>query len=93
MGTPVAGRNRVETEGLIGFFVNTVVMRAEVRRGEVRGVVEEGEGGGDGGVREPGGAVREGGGGGEAGRDLSHTPVVQVTLALQNAAASGVRGK
>ncbi|HYG64235.1 MAG TPA: amino acid adenylation domain-containing protein, partial [Thermoanaerobaculia bacterium] len=27
VGTPVAGRNRVEIEGLIGFFVNTLVLR------------------------------------------------------------------
>ena len=30
MGTPVAGRTRVETEGLIGLFVNTLALRAEV---------------------------------------------------------------
>ncbi|NHZ83275.1 amino acid adenylation domain-containing protein [Massilia sp. CCM 8695] len=30
VGVPVAGRNRVELEGLIGFFVNTQVMRAVV---------------------------------------------------------------
>ncbi|MCF5725672.1 condensation domain-containing protein, partial [Pseudomonas syringae] len=30
VGVPIANRNRVETEGLIGFFVNTQVMRAEV---------------------------------------------------------------
>ena len=29
VGVPVANRNRVETEGLIGFFVNTQVLRAE----------------------------------------------------------------
>src|SRR6185369_12155936 len=28
VGTPIANRNRVECEPLIGFFVNTVVMRA-----------------------------------------------------------------
>jgi amino acid adenylation domain-containing protein len=28
VGTPVAGRTRVETEGLIGFFVNTLALRA-----------------------------------------------------------------
>ncbi|MBC3414337.1 AMP-binding protein, partial [Pseudomonas sp. SWRI51] len=30
VGVPVANRNRVETEGLIGFFVNTQVLRAQV---------------------------------------------------------------
>ncbi|MFW9085727.1 non-ribosomal peptide synthetase [Pseudomonas sp. P2758] len=30
VGVPVANRNRLETEGLIGFFVNTQVLRAEV---------------------------------------------------------------
>jgi amino acid adenylation domain-containing protein len=29
VGTPVAGRNRAELEGLIGFFVNTVVLPAD----------------------------------------------------------------
>ncbi|MCP4660866.1 MAG: AMP-binding protein, partial [bacterium] len=28
VGTPVAGRNRAETEGLIGLFLNTVVLRS-----------------------------------------------------------------
>jgi amino acid adenylation domain-containing protein len=30
VGTPVAGRIRVETEGLLGFFVNTVVLRTDL---------------------------------------------------------------
>ena len=30
VGTPIAGRNRVETEGLIGFFVNTVLLRGDL---------------------------------------------------------------
>jgi amino acid adenylation domain-containing protein len=30
VGSPLAGRNRVETEDLIGFFVNTVALRATV---------------------------------------------------------------
>ena len=30
VGTPIAGRNRHETEDLIGFFVNTLVLRANV---------------------------------------------------------------
>ncbi|TWS93706.1 non-ribosomal peptide synthetase, partial [Reyranella sp. CPCC 100927] len=30
IGVPVAGRSRLETEGLIGFFVNTVVLRTDL---------------------------------------------------------------
>jgi len=30
IGTPIAGRNRKETEGLIGLFLNTLVMRVDV---------------------------------------------------------------
>ncbi|WP_225422686.1 condensation domain-containing protein, partial [Pseudomonas huaxiensis] len=30
VGVPIANRNRAETEGLIGFFVNTQVLKAEV---------------------------------------------------------------
>ncbi|HYF50388.1 MAG TPA: amino acid adenylation domain-containing protein [Planctomycetota bacterium] len=30
VGTPVAGRNRPEMEGLIGFFINTVVLRTDL---------------------------------------------------------------
>ena len=30
VGTPIAGRNRVETEDLIGFFVNTLVLRTDL---------------------------------------------------------------
>lgn len=30
VGSPVAGRNRTEVEGLIGFFINTLVLRSEV---------------------------------------------------------------
>jgi hypothetical protein len=30
VGTPIAGRNRLETEGLIGFFVNILVLRTDL---------------------------------------------------------------
>src|SRR6185503_15122502 len=30
LGVPIAGRTRVETEGLIGFFVNSLVMRMDL---------------------------------------------------------------
>lgn len=31
IGSPVAGRTRIETEGVIGFFVNTIVLRCDLR--------------------------------------------------------------
>src|ERR1041385_4542236 len=34
VGTPIANRTRAEVEGLIGFFVNTLALRVEVRGGE-----------------------------------------------------------
>lgn len=33
LGTPIANRNRVETEPLIGFFLNTLVLRSEIDDG------------------------------------------------------------
>lgn len=30
VGTPIAGRNKVEVEGLIGFFINTLVLRTDL---------------------------------------------------------------
>ncbi len=33
VGSPIAGRNRVETEGLIGFFVNTLALRTDLGGG------------------------------------------------------------
>jgi amino acid adenylation domain-containing protein len=32
VGTPIAGRNRAELEGLIGFFVNSLVLRGDLSR-------------------------------------------------------------
>ncbi|WP_186001748.1 non-ribosomal peptide synthetase [Corallococcus sp. Z5C101001] len=34
VGTPIAGRQRQETEGLIGFFINTLVLRSRVDGGQ-----------------------------------------------------------
>ncbi|HLL46626.1 MAG TPA: amino acid adenylation domain-containing protein, partial [Longimicrobiaceae bacterium] len=85
VGTPIAGRTRMETEGLIGFFVNTLALRSRPA-GErtFRELLEE--------VREtalgayqhqevPFEKVVE-----ELGveRSLAYTPVFQVMFALQN---------
>ncbi|MEP7010065.1 MAG: amino acid adenylation domain-containing protein [Acidobacteriota bacterium] len=31
LGTPIAGRNRLETEGMVGFFVNSLALRLDLR--------------------------------------------------------------
>ncbi|HMB51691.1 MAG TPA: amino acid adenylation domain-containing protein, partial [Thermoanaerobaculia bacterium] len=85
VGSPVAGRNRVEVEGIIGFFVNTLVQRADLA--------------GDPGFGELVGRVREQALAAAAseelpferlveavapGRDLATSPLVQVMFSFHN---------
>jgi len=86
IGTPVAGRNRAELENLIGFFINTLVLRSDLS-GEpsFRDLLKQ--------VRETAlsayahqdvpfemliDAL-------DLEREMSHTPLFQVMFALQNA--------
>jgi hypothetical protein len=91
VGTPIAGRNRVEIEGLIGFFVNTLVLCGDC--------------GGDPSVRELLGRVREVTLGAfdhqdlpfeklaaalQTTRDTSRQALFQVMFALQNTGREGL---
>jgi amino acid adenylation domain-containing protein len=91
IGTDIANRNRAEIEGLIGFFVNQLVMRAEVRARESLGEFLK--------------RVRDICLGAYAhqdvpfeklveqlqpARDLSRSPLFQVKLILQNAQGKGL---
>ncbi len=86
VGSPIANRNRAETEPLIGFFVNTLVMRTnmtgnpafrEILR-QVRETALDGYAHQDVPFEK---LVEEL----QPQRDTSHTPIVQVVFALQNA--------
>jgi amino acid adenylation domain-containing protein/FkbH-like protein len=85
IGSPVAGRTQVEVESLIGFFVNTVVMRQEVRAEdsfeEVVSREREVVLGGYGHQEVPFERIVEEL---KPERDLSRNPLFQVVFALQN---------
>lgn len=92
VGTPVANRNRVDVEGIIGFFVNTVVIRTNLC--------------GDPAFRELLHRVREASLAAYAHQDLpfeklveelnpprelSHSPLFQIMLDLQSSSLHGLR--
>ena len=74
VGTPIAGRSRAETEGLIGFFLNTLVLRTDLAgKPELPRAGGAGARGGPGRLRAPGRALREAARGAAAGaRPLAH---------------------
>src|SRR5215831_14350853 len=86
VGTPIANRNREEVEWLIGFFVNMLVLRTEVKGKEsfvqhLRGVREVALGAYEHQDVPFEKLVEEL----QPERDTSRTPLFQVTFALQNA--------
>jgi len=92
VGSPTASRNRAEIEGLIGFFVNMLVMRADVdgratfleHLGRVRGVTLEAFAHQEVPFEQLVEAL-------QPERDLSREPVFQVAFALQNAPRTVLR--
>jgi len=85
VGTPIAGRNRQELEGLIGFFINTLVMRADFRDDlsfrQLLAHVKETALGAYAHQEFPFDKLVEEL---QPQRDLSHMPIIQAMFALQN---------
>ena len=92
VGTPVAGRTRMETEGLIGFFVNTLALRVKVQgersfREVLEGVRRVALGGYEHQELPFEKLVEEL----QPERDLSRNPLFQVVLSLQNTPQMALR--
>ncbi|WP_343745933.1 non-ribosomal peptide synthase/polyketide synthase [Chitinophaga sp.] len=90
VGVPVAGRTRQETEGLIGFFINTLALRSDLGNGPAFTTVLQQVKQTTLGAYEQqdvpfeqvvDAVVRE--------RDISRTPLFQVMFVLQNAPEEG----
>ena len=85
IGSPIAGRQRTELEGLIGFFINTLALRVDLSADptvnalitQVKEITLEAYGHQDIPFEQVVEAV-------QPPRSLSHTPVFQVMFALQN---------
>ena len=93
IGSPAANRGRAETEGLIGFFVNTLALRIDLSGSPTVGeLLSQGEGGEPCGAVEPGPAVRAGGGDRQPPRSLNHPALFQAMFAWQNNAQSRPAG-
>jgi amino acid adenylation domain-containing protein len=92
VGTPMANRSRAEVEGLIGFFVNTLVMRVAVDGQEsYRELLKKVKGVGLGAYANQDVPFEKLIEELQPERDLSHSPLFQVMLALQNQPADELK--
>ncbi len=91
VGSPVAGRDRLETESLIGLFVNTIVLRLDLsgpgRRPGFQQLVERGREAVLGAFVHADLPFEKLVDELKIERDLSHSPLFQVMLVMQNAPA------